>query len=97
MPNSTAILWELLLDDIFPTTENGKLIKEWFTLQRSWPWDGYEGAAQARARHKEKITGVEQRLRELHNAKPGSHGPELRVGASYDQPTGKCICGDLLS
>ena len=71
--------------------EEERLIGSIDWLDRSWPSDGWEGAADAAAAHASQLRPLEQELAEIHE-KLGRHRPDI---ARY-YPKGTCHCGARL-
>jgi hypothetical protein len=68
-------------------TDESPLLHEWMRLNRTWPSDGWDGAAEARAAHDRLVKLVEEDLAADHAI--NGHGPCINYGVR--QVT--CICG----
>jgi len=65
-----------------------ELIKQIDQLDRSWPSDGWDGAAMVIAQHVQRIRALEQQLAPIHE-QHGRHRPDLK---RYYPPK-TCYCG----
>jgi hypothetical protein len=55
-------------------------------LYRTWPSDGWDGAAALIAQHARQCEAIESELASRHAAPGGSHGPE------HPYYRGECVC-----
>jgi hypothetical protein len=62
-------------------------LDRWLQLRRSWPSDGWDGAAQARSEHALTVRMIEAELADEHE-KVG-HGPVEWFGVGSE----RCVCG----
>lgn len=66
------------------------LTERWLTLRDTWPCDGWDGAADARARHHRLVRDCEARLAEVHQIV--GHGPFETIPAAWRPKWHRCIC-----